>query len=155
MNSSVIAIEHAEQQCLSNGAKLTKKRKSVLLGLLKTKRAMTAYELSDFCKQELDEAMPTMSVYRILEFLESQQLVHKLKLANRYVACIHIACDHKHATPQFLICFNCYRVTEVSIKESTIKALRNNVDAAGYTLVSPQIEMNCLCAECAGMHELQ
>ena len=151
MNSSVTAIDHAEQQCQRNGTKLTKKRKIVLLGLLKTKRAMTAYELSDFCKEELDESMPTMSVYRILEFLESQELVHKLKLANRFVACIHISCNHKHATPQFLICINCYKVSEISIKESIIKALRNSVDSAGYTLVTPQIEMNCLCEECAGL----
>ena len=37
-----------------------------------------------------------MSIYRILEFLESQQLVHKLKLTNRYVACVHITCNHEH-----------------------------------------------------------
>lgn len=97
--------------------------------------------------------MPTMSVYRILEFLESQQLVHKLKLANRFVACIHIACDHQHAAPQFLICINCYKVAEVSIKESTINALRNSVDSAGYTLVSPQIELSCLCEDCAATEE--
>lgn len=149
MSSFVKAIDHAEQQCQSNGAKLTKKRKAVLLGLLKAKRAMSAYELSDFCKEELGEAMPTMSVYRILDFLESQELVHKLKLANRYVACVHITCDHKHATPQFLICVNCYQVTEISIKDSIIKALSKSVDSAGYSLVSPQIEMNCLCETCA------
>ena len=149
MSSAAKAIEQAEKQCKHNGAKLTLKRKTILLGLLQTGRAMTAYELSDFCKEELGEPMPPMSVYRILEFLESQQLVHKLKLANRFVACIHIACNHEHATPQFLICFNCYQVTEVSIKESTIKQLRKSVDTAGYTLVSPQIEMNCLCADCS------
>lgn len=149
MSSVVTAIEHAEKQCKHNGAKLTLKRKTVLLGLLQTGKAMTAYELSDFCKQELGEPMPPMSVYRILEFLENQQLVHKLKLANRFVACIHIACDHEHATPQFLICFNCYQVTEISIKASTIKQLHKSVDTAGYTLVNPQIEMNCLCGDCS------
>ncbi len=153
MTSAKKTIAHAEQQCLSNGTKMTRKRQAVLTGLLKSKQAMTAYELSDFCKQELGESMPTMSVYRILEFLESQQLVHKLKLANRFVACIHIACDHQHAAPQFLICINCYKVAEVSIKESTINALRNSVDSAGYTLVSPQIELSCLCEDCAATEE--
>jgi len=152
MSSSVRAINHAEQHCIGNGAKLTKKRKAVLLGLLQAKRAMTAYELSDYCSQELGETMPTMSVYRILDFLESQELIHKLKLANRYVACTHISCDHQHATPQFLICVNCYQVTEISIKESLIKALSKSVDTAGYTLVSPQIEMNCLCESCASLN---
>lgn len=149
MNSHNKSIEHAEQQCLRNGTKLTHKRKSVLLGLLKSSHAMSAYELSDFCKEELGEPMPPMSVYRILEFLESEELVHKLKLANRFVACIHITCDHKHATPQFLICMNCYRVSEITIKDSTLRALRSSVNDAGYKLVNPQIEMNCLCAECS------
>ncbi len=42
----------------------------------------------------------------------------------------------------------CYQVTEISIKESTIKELRKSVDTAGYELVSLQIEMNCLCGDC-------
>ncbi len=153
MKSAKQALAHAEQQCLLNGTKLTKKRQAVLSGLLKSKQAMTAYELSDFCKQELGEPMPTMSVYRILDFLESQQLVHKLKLANRFVACIHITCDHQHAVPQFLICINCYKVTEISIKPSTINALRNSVETAGYTVVSPQIEMSCLCETCSRVQD--
>lgn len=142
------AIDHAEQQCVSNGTKLTHKRKTVLLGLLKSNRALSAYELSDYCKEELGESMPPMSVYRILEFLEGEQLVHKLKLANRFVACVHITCDHQHAVPQFLICMNCNRVSEISISESILRTLRDNVDKAGYKLVSPQFEMNCLCKEC-------
>jgi len=149
MRSPEKAIDHAEQQCLRNGTKLTEKRKAVLLGLLKSKQALSAYELSDYCKESIGVAMPPMSVYRILEFLESEQLVHKLKLANRFVACVHITCEHKHAVPQFLICTNCYRVSEISINESTLSALQANVDDAGYQLVCPQLEMNCLCGKCA------
>ena len=149
MSSYKKALAHAEAQCADSGSRLTKKRKAVLQGLLQSKQAMSAYELADFCRDELGESMPTMSVYRILEFLEDEQLVHKLKLANRFVACIHITCDHNHAVPQFLICEQCYKVSEVSIKESTLRALRNNVETAGFRLSSPQIEMNCLCESCA------
>ena len=143
------SLAHAEAQCAENGSKLTKKRKAVLLGLLQSDKALSAYELADYCRDELDESMPPMSVYRILEFLESEQLVHKLKLANRFVACIHITCGHKHATPQFLICEQCYKVSEIGLKESTLKALRTNVESAGFKLISPQLEMNCICDECA------
>lgn len=149
MSSYMKALTHAEAQCADNGTKLTAKRKLVLQALLRSQQALSAYEVADYCKEELGESMPPMSVYRILEFLESEQLVHKLKLANRFVACVHITCDHKHAVPQFLICEQCNKVSEVSIKESTLHALRNNVEAAGYKLASPQIEMNCLCQSCA------
>jgi len=84
-------MDSAEKQCQHRGSRLTEKRKTVLKGLIKSKHAMTAYELVDYCRDELGDAIPAMSVYRILEFLEEENLVHKLKLANRYVACIHIA----------------------------------------------------------------
>lgn len=149
MNSFDKALNHAEAQCRENGSKLTDKRKTVLLGLLKSKRALSAYELTDYCRDELGETLPSMSVYRILDFLESEQLVHKLKLANRYVACSHIACDHKHAVPQFLICEQCHKVSELDIKSSTMRALHDNVKNAGYQLTNPQLELSCVCNECA------
>ena len=90
-------LNHAEQQCLDNGSRLTEKRKKVLSGLLQSDRALSAYELVDYCNETYNESFAAMSVYRILEFLEQEQLVHKLNLANRYVACVHITCDHQHA----------------------------------------------------------
>ncbi|MFL0798074.1 MAG: transcriptional repressor [Cellvibrionaceae bacterium] len=142
-------INHAENSCKSHGARLTNKRKQVLSGLLNTGKAMSAYELVDYCRNEFGETLPPMSVYRILEFLQEEHLVHKLNTANKYIACSHIACDHAHGIPQFLICGNCQRVEEITIDKSTIDALQQNVEEAGFSLVSPQLEMNCLCSGCA------
>ena len=149
MNSVESIIQHAEQHCDRRGSRLTQKRKQVLTGLVKSDKALSAYELIDFCKQEYGESLPAMSVYRILDFLESELLVHKLNLANKYVACMHISCDHAHAVPQFLICKNCSIVKEITVEESTISDLGNTVKGAGYQLLSPQIELNCLCDNCA------
>ncbi len=148
MNRVQNIIEHAEQHCKEHGARLTNKRKHVLSGLLASEIALSAYELTEYCKTEFDEAIPAMSVYRILEFLEEEHLVHKLKLANKYVACAHITCDHDHGVQQFLICNECQRVKEISIDKSTIKKLQRNVEDAGFHLLSPQLEMNCLCERC-------
>jgi Fur family zinc uptake transcriptional regulator len=149
MSSVESIIQHAEQHCDMRGSRLTQKRKQVLTGLVKSDKALSAYELIDFCKQEYGESLPAMSVYRILDFLESELLVHKLNLANKYVACMHISCDHAHAVPQFLICKNCSIVKEITVEESTISDLGNTVKGAGYQLLSPQIELNCLCDNCA------
>jgi len=149
MSSYKESLAHAEAQCLNNGSKLTKKRKAILQRLLQSKQALTAYQLADYCRDELGESMPPMSVYRILDFLEGEQLVHKLKLANRFVACVHIACDHRHEVSQFLICEQCYRVSEITVKEPTLRALRDKVNQAGFKLVSPQLELNCVCDDCA------
>ena len=149
MNSVESIIQHAEQHCDLRSSRLTQKRKQILTGLVKSNKALSAYELIDFCKQEFGESLPAMSVYRILDFLESELLVHKLNLANKYVACMHISCDHAHAVPQFLICKSCSIVKEITVEESTITDLGNTVKGAGYQLLSPQIELNCLCDNCA------
>jgi len=141
-------IDHAEKHCKAHGTRLTDKRKQVLSGLLQSDKALSAYELVDYCRNEFGENMPAMSVYRILEFLQQENLVHKLKLANKFVACSHIACSHAHEVPQFLICGKCQRVEEIGIHLTTIKALEENVEAAGFHLVSPQLEMNCICDQC-------
>ena len=141
-------LVHAEKLCQEKGVRLTAKRKNVLSGLLVSNKALSAYELVEVCKTEFQQTIPVMSVYRILEFLEHEQLVHKLNLANKYIACAHITCDHSHAVPQFLICRECNKVKEISVDKTTINELKNNVETAGFYLVSPQLEMNCLCAEC-------
>jgi len=142
------SIAHAERKCKASGARLTAKRKLVLSCLLNSGKAMSAYDLVDQCKETFAEVIPAMSVYRILEFLQAQQLVHKLNLANKYVACRHIDCDHTHDISQFLICRECQKVTEISLGKITEQELKQNVDAAGYQLVSPQLEVNCVCKDC-------
>jgi len=100
-------------------------------------------------KDQFGESLPAMSVYRILDFLQKEHLVHKLDLANKYVACSHITCSHSHAVPQFLICSECQKVEEVSISQETIEQLKGNVQEAGFQLSGFQLEMNCLCNDCA------
>lgn len=148
MASVETIIEHAQSQCQHRGTRLTDKRKAVLTGLLNSQQALSAYELIDVCRETLGEKLPAMSMYRILEFLEGEQLVHKLKLANRYVACTHISCDHQHEVPQFLICIECYRVEETAISKSILDTLHGSVKKVGFELVSPQLEINCVCGDC-------
>ena len=146
-------INHGEEHCKEHGARLTHKRKQVLSGLLQSNKALSAYELVDYCKAELGESLPAMSVYRILDFLQEEHLVHKLSLANKYVACSHITCDHDHEVPQFLICGKCQMVKEISVSKQVVEELQRNVEDVGYQLISPQLEMTCLCQHCSALEE--
>ena len=148
MNNIQSTIDHAERHCQQHGAKLTDKRKLILSSLLKSNQAMSAYELIDYCKAEFNENLSAMSVYRMLEFLEKEQLVHKLNLAKKFVACSHIACDHEHAISQFLICDRCQKVQEIIIDKQVLREFEKNVTEAGYRLLSPQLEMTCICNDC-------
>ncbi|MEM8659755.1 MAG: Fur family transcriptional regulator [Pseudomonadota bacterium] len=148
MVNVVEALDEAEQRCKAEGARLTDKRKQVLEGLLNSDTALSAYQLVDYCKERYNQSIPAMSVYRILDFLQSQKLVHKLELANKYVACSQISCKQDECVSQFLICQNCQRVEEVDIDKSTLRAIERSVKAAGFRLASQQLEMHCLCEEC-------
>lgn len=142
------ALSHAELQCKSRGTRLTEKRRQVLTGLLASQKALSAYELTDYCREELGYQLPVMSVYRILEFLEGENLAHRLDLAKKYVACSHISCDHEHELSQFVICKSCFLVQEISIKSSLMKTLNKSVQEAGFKLASQQLEFDCFCGDC-------
>ena len=107
------SLSHAERLCADRGVKFTEKRKQVLTGLLESKKALSAYELTDYVRDKFNSQLPAMSVYRILDFLEEVDLVHRLDSAQKYVACSHIACNHEHELSQFLICRSCYLVEEI------------------------------------------
>ena len=142
-------LDHAEQHCKARGSRLTPKRKKVLFGLVKSDRALSAYELIDVYKAEFGEDMPPMSVYRILEFLREESLVHRLALNKKYVACAHIACEHDHEASQFLICRECSAVKEIMLEDATVIELKDSIADAGFHLASPKLEINCVCNACA------
>ncbi|TCI03511.1 transcriptional repressor [Corallincola luteus] len=148
MNRSEKVLAVAEQQCKQSGARLTNKRKLVLSALLHSTKALSAYEIADICREEEGQTIPVMSVYRMLEFLEQEHLVHKLQLANKYVACAHITCSHTHQIAQFLICQQCGEVKELGVDIALIDQLQHSIADVGYKLTSPQLELNCVCPEC-------
>lgn len=141
-------IRKAEEHCNHPGAKLTPKRKSILTLLLRSEKPLSAYELAERYQQQFNDAIPPMSVYRMLDFLMGENLAHKLSSENKFVACAHIACDHQHQVPQFLICDRCNTVKEIAIGKDIIDALDSNVTAAGYHLINHQLELHCLCNAC-------
>jgi Fur family zinc uptake transcriptional regulator len=148
MNSVSQIVDRAEQYCNSHGSRLTQKRKHVLHSLLESDKALSAYELIDECKARFDKTLPATSMYRILEFLKKERLVHKLSLANKYVACSHITRDHECGASQFLICTKCQKVKEVSVKASVVGELCSSIESAGFRLASTQFEINCICDHC-------
>jgi len=141
-------IESAERKCSQRGRKLTRRRKQVLRSLLQAKKALSAYELADLCNKNSHEPMPPMSVYRVLEFLQTEQLAHKLETANKYVACTHIACKHKHRRSQFLICNECHKVQELDTTIEALSAIEAAAKIVKFRPLNPQIEVSGSCDLC-------
>src|ERR1700719_53284 len=104
------SIDHAERVCAQRAQKFTPIRRQVLQALLSSHRPLGAYEVID----ELAKSMPRpapITVYRALEFLMENGLVHRIESRNAYLACAH---DHDTAAMVvFLICETCGSVGEI------------------------------------------
>lgn len=141
-------VEQAERACSEAGLRLTAKRRKVLLTLLQADTPLSAYELAAHYQAAFAESIPTMSVYRILDFLVQFKLAHKLDTTNQYLACAHIACDHRHEVPQFLICDQCHGVAEIGVSKAMVEQLRQSVERTGFRLKHRQLELHGVCASC-------
>ena len=141
-------IKKSEELCASAGSKLTSKRKNVFIVLLASSTPLSAYEISDRYRTQFNESIPVMSIYRMLDFLIQEKLVHKLETASQYMACAHIICDHQHGTPQFLICDLCGNVNEIRIKKHIMADLEHNIQSTGFTLAHKQLELHGICSRC-------
>lgn len=149
MNDIHDIVEHVEKSCKARGKQLTSKRKLILRALIHANKALSAYELVNYCKEHFSQNIQAMSVYRILDFLESEHYAHKLKVSNKYIVCSHILSDHEHGVPQFLICSKCNKISEQIIDPKMITGLQSHARQEGFTVISPQLEINCVCDECS------
>lgn len=141
-------MARAADKCRQLGVRLTEKRTRILEILVESESPLSAYEIVDRFNAHSSKSIPPMSVYRILDFLVSEQLVHKLAMANKFVVCSHIVCCDDHKITQFLICHQCNRTQEVEIPVTVMERLESHIVKAGFRLTNPQIELECLCEDC-------
>jgi Fur family zinc uptake transcriptional regulator len=138
-------LNRASGICDGRSVRLTDLRRQVL-GLILDRDAPTgAYDLLDQLRTTRHGAAPP-TVYRALEFLLEQGLIHKLERLSAFVGCISDE-DHDHAA-QFLICRTCGRVTELEDHELA-HALEHAAKRHGFTLGKATIEAEGQCASCA------
>src|SRR5712691_10093230 len=141
---STDAMAVAEARCVERGQRLTPIRRDVLAALLVSHRPLGAYEIMERLAPSGPRPAP-ITVYRALEFLRENALVHRIESRNAFVACVHT-----HAAGDlvvFLICDRCGRVGEAASAEvaTTLKAAAR---AASFTPKSPVIEISGTCAHC-------
>ncbi len=103
-----------------------------------------AYELID--RLAVRGARPApITVYRALDFLREQGLVHRIESRNAFIACVH---NHEGSDPVvFLICEKCGAVGEAA-SAAVADTIRNASRAAGFSPKTPVIEISGICAHC-------
>jgi Fur family zinc uptake transcriptional regulator len=137
-------LERAAEACARRGGRLTDLRRLVL-GLIVAARApIGAYELLDRLRQHRAGAAPP-TVYRALDFLLAQGLIHRVERLSAFVSCLGDE-EHEHRA-QFLICFGCGQVTEME-DHAVEAALAEAAGRSGFAIRGATIEAEGLCAAC-------
>jgi len=145
-------LNRAETICVRRNVKLTGLRRYVLGLVLDAASPTGAYELLDRLRQTRRGAAPP-TVYRALDFLLEQGLVHRVERLSAFVGCVagctadHAEGDsHTHAV-QFLICRQCGKVIELQNNDVS-SVLAQVAGRVGFSISDATIEAEGLCSSC-------
>ncbi len=137
------ALGVAEQLCTVRGVQLTPIRHQVLELIWDSHKAVKAYDLLDRIKPLQSSAKPA-TIYRALDFLIEQGLIHRVESLNAFVGC---SCSgHQHEL-LLLICKRCNEVEERPAPK-VMEAISQEFQQAGFVPHSKAIEAQGICGKC-------
>ena len=130
--------------CATLQLKLTSLRKEVLYVLWSATKPLKAYEiLNGLLKLKPNSTPPT--VYRALEFFETNALVHKIESIQCYTLCCE---PHKHLPLEVLmVCGDCHQVIEIYDEEVCVLFARL-ASTNRFQLRQDAIELKGTCQDC-------
>jgi Fur family transcriptional regulator, zinc uptake regulator len=140
------ALGTAGQLCMTRGVRLTPIRHQVLELIWSSHKAVKAYDLLDRIKPLQPMAKPA-TVYRALDFLIEQGLIHRVESLNAFIGCSYSGQQHEQL---LLICKHCHEVEERSA-EKVMKALAGEIGQLAFIAHSKTIEVHGICAKCADL----
>jgi Fur family transcriptional regulator, zinc uptake regulator len=137
-------IEHAERICAGRAQNLTPIRRQVLQALLSSHRPLGAYEVIEELARDMPRPAP-ITVYRALDFLMQNGLVHRIESRNAFLACGH---DHDEAAAvAFLICECCGSVGEIPAGAAA-QGLNEAARQTGFMPKLSVVEITGVCGHC-------
>ena len=138
------ALTRADALCAERGARLTALRRQVLELVWTSHRPRGAYAILEDLSQREGKAAAPLTVYRALEFLVEQGLVHRLESLNAYVGCAAPGAAH---SGQFLVCDACGNAVEID--DTRIRAAIDTIAAErGFQVNRPTVEVRGRCTDC-------
>jgi Fur family zinc uptake transcriptional regulator len=138
------ALDAAERVCAGRGAQLTDLRRRVLELVWQNHQPVGAYQLLAALGRDGHQPAPP-TIYRALDFLQAQGLVHRIESRNAFVGCPHPETTH---TGQLMICQTCGTVTEL-LDAAIGDAVRRGARAAGFRPDRVTLEVEGTCERCA------
>lgn len=138
------ALAEAEVICTRQGLRLTALRKRVLELVWLSHKPLGAYDILAVLSEADGRRAAPPTVYRALDFLLENGLVHRIASLNAFVGCNHP--QHAHQG-QFLICRSCHAAIELeqaAISEAIVQCARD----VGFVVEAQTVEVVGLCAGC-------
>ncbi|MBI1775548.1 MAG: transcriptional repressor [Proteobacteria bacterium] len=137
------ALARAEAICAGRGARLTELRRRVLQLVWRSHEPVGAYDVLEALGGDGRRAAPP-TVYRALEFLIEQGLIHRIESRNAFIGCAIPDAPH---SGQFLLCAECGSATELT--DSGIeKAVAATATREGFRIRRVTLEVEGLCPRC-------
>jgi Fur family zinc uptake transcriptional regulator len=137
------ALSEVRALCETRNLRLTSRRSQVLEILLASHQPMGAYDiLAELNRAGGSERIAPPIVYRALEFLMNEGLIHRIESKNAFICCIR---PGHPGGAQFLICRDCDQVAEL---ERNDQGLLAEADSLGFAVDYSVVEITGVCAEC-------
>lgn len=138
------ALLAARELCISRGVRLTSQREKVLELIWQSHKPLGAYTLMDMLAESAGKRVAPPTVYRALDFLLEQRLIHRINSLNAYLGCPSPGVQHPS---HFLICRQCGVAVE-SGAENIAAQLSAAAAQAGFSCESQSVEIVGLCHDC-------
>lgn len=138
-----LALREAMSVCAERGVRLTQLRRRVLEILWQSHKPLGAYRMLETLSEDGRPAAPP-TVYRALQFLLEQGLVHRIASLNAFIGCTH---PGHGSTGQFLICEACGATAEMNDPKLEQQIARSAADL-GFSTEHQTLEVRGLCPHC-------
>lgn len=137
------ALTLARELCRQREVKLTPIREKVLEIVWRSHKPVGAYDVLDTLARSHKAARPP-TVYRALDFLMAEGLIHKIESLNAYLGCGEAG--HAHES-QFLICRSCGTAEEI-VDGALDAALDAATKRSGFAVERKVVEIAGKCRRC-------
>ena len=141
------ALATARARCTANGAKLTAQREQVLKLIWQSHKPLGAYALIDMMAAESTKPVAPPTVYRALDFLLEQRLIHRIHSLNAFIGCCHTSEENHEHPNNFLICRDCGVAVEFDSAPFQ-QAVTDTAQGAGFVVSSQAVELVGQCINC-------
>ena len=132
--------------CAKNGQRLTALRRRVLELVWQSHKPLGAYDILAVLSEQDGRRAAPPTVYRALDFLLDNNLVHRIASLNAFMGCNHP--EHAHQG-QFLICRECHIAIELE-QASISEAITLGAHNVGFRAEGQTVEVVGLCSACTG-----